>query len=42
MNAAGDKATFQLTMMPPPELNAPPRVTPLVMVKVDGKWYLKM
>ncbi|HTB63695.1 MAG TPA: sigma-70 family RNA polymerase sigma factor [Opitutales bacterium] len=42
MNAAGDEATFQFTMQPPPGMDAPPRVTPMVMVKVDGKWYLKM
>jgi len=42
MNAAGDEATFQFTMQPPPGMDAPPRVTPMVMVKIDGKWYLKM
>ncbi len=42
MNAAGDEATFVFTMQPPPGMGVPPRVTPMVMVKVNGKWYLKM
>jgi len=42
MNAAGDEATFQFTMQPPPGMDVPPRVTPMTMVKVNGKWYLKM
>ena len=41
MNAAGDEATFEFTMIPPPGINAPPKVDPMVMVKVNGKWYLK-
>jgi hypothetical protein len=41
MNAAGDEATFQFTMLPPPGMDAPPRVTPMVMVKINSKWYLK-
>jgi len=41
MNAAGDEATFVFTMQPPPGYDGT-RVTPMVMVKVDGKWYLKM
>ena len=41
MNAAGDEATFQFIMQPPPGMNAPPKVAPMVMVKIDGKWYLK-
>ncbi len=40
MNAAGDEATFVFTMQPPPGFDGV-RITPMTMVKVDGKWYIK-
>ncbi len=43
INAAGDEATYQLTVpagtLPPGMTDPPPR--PVTFQKIDGKWYLK-
>jgi hypothetical protein len=46
MNAAGDQATYQMQMTPPPGMlppgvNVPQRTIPMTFVKEDGKWYIK-
>ncbi len=44
MNAAGDQATYQMTVTPPPGMGPPgggPETEPMTFVKIDGKWYIK-
>jgi len=44
MNAAGDEATYQMTMSPPAGMGPAgraPQTEPMTFVKVDGKWYIK-
>ncbi len=42
MNAAGDEATYQMTMTPPDGNNANPRTRAMTFINIDGKWYIKM